>query len=506
MHQLDLPAPGLADAPAFRDPSAAAAWLARQPLAQPAQMQAALQEAIAAVDASDIAAADRLGILDRLRSAVILAQSALEPRYSRKPLPLPVADAALFSAARRLWRTLAVAYLRIVPQLPPAEAVVPLHRGAVALRVEQYAHFLAAYELPEELMGLLYGVLQAAESLGVQQVPQTDADYKHIHESHIAGQVAWAFLLQFADPYHLSMAQLTVANRAFSRWRELAGFRNGPDEDLRARTLPLTALAGEVAAGRWLDVRPVARKIRKRIEALEAGEAPEALKLGRELSSTACIRLLHQLDEALRPGAGAPARETGSLGLVVGVENIYALLAGERLDPGGGKPSRTVNHQRMEIFGFDNLVTPVGAQRRVKVPAETWQSAQGQVSRAAEAGTRLLSPCLAARELEPGQAARLCVLEGLHMSPEDRLQGWLRCYPAPVQAASIQAASQVGAEARLPVFVLGTGQGLSVVLPAAAGLRPGSRLNLEGTVVAPVMLGEVLERGSDFVRYAAMPQ
>ena len=35
---------------------------------------------------------------------------------------------------------------------------------------------------------------------------------------------------------------------------------------------------------RWLDVRKVERKIDQRIEALLAGESPESLKLGRELS------------------------------------------------------------------------------------------------------------------------------------------------------------------------------------------------------------------------------
>src|SRR6185369_15219984 len=105
MYQLELPDPGPVDAPPFRDVAGANAWLALQPQVEPGQMQTALQKAIAAIDASDIPPAARLDILDSLRSAVILAQSGAEPRYARKPLPLSGADAELFFAARKLWRT-----------------------------------------------------------------------------------------------------------------------------------------------------------------------------------------------------------------------------------------------------------------------------------------------------------------------------------------------------------------------------------------------------------------
>jgi hypothetical protein len=507
MQLIQLPDPGPAEAPPFRDPAGAAAWLAQQPLAQPAQMQAVLQKAVAAVDASDIPAAVRVAILDRLRGTVIVAQTALEPRYSRKPLPLPGADADLFFAARKLWRTLAVAYLRTVPDLPPAQALVPLHRGAVALRVEQYAHFLAAYQVPGTLLQLLLGVVNTAEALGVHHTPLADPDYKHISESHVAGHGAWAFLLQFSDPYRLSMAQLAVANRAFSRWRELALFRAQPDDSPRARDLQLSAILGEKAGSRWLDVRPVARKIRNRIEALEAGESPEALKLGRELSPTACIRLLRELDEALRPGTSVDGRESGSLNLVFGAENIYALLAGERLNPAaGGAPARKMDHQRLAVFGFDNAVTPVGVEKGVQVSGEAWQAVEGTVSRAPDTGVRLLSPCLVAWGPSPSQKAKLGVLNGLQIAQGGRLQARLQWYPFAVQAASVQLGAEGGTTSRVPVFILGTDSGLSLLLPAGAIVRPNSLLVLEGEIRAPVMLGEVLERGSDFVRYAATPQ
>lgn len=505
MHPIELPTAGPAETLPFRTADEAAAWLARQPLAEPVQMQECLQKALAAVDASTLPPAARLAILDRLRSAVVVAQSGLESRYTRKPLPLPAGDAELFFGARKLWRTLAVAYLRIVPQLPAAEAVLPLHRGAVALRAEHYAHLLAAYEVPDELLQLLYRTLATAEHLGVQYTPLNDPDYKHVGESHISGQVAWAFLLQFIDPYRLSLAQLAVANRALSRWRELVAFRMHPDADPRARDLPLMDLLGRsglVEGGpRWLDVRPVARKIRKRIEALEGGAEPETLNLGRELSATACIRLLRQVDEALRPAPALENRDAGDVNLVFGAESIYALLAGKPFGPAPNESqTRTVDHRRVALFGFDNLVPSVAQQPQV--PSESWQVVDGYAIRSPEDGKRLLPPCLVARKPAPGQAAKLGIVNGLRVSPDGTLRATLQWYPPPVQADSTHLGSGGGTPARAPVFVIATDQGISLVLPAGAAVRPGGRLVLEGDGQRPLVLGQVLERGSDFVRYA----
>ena len=155
----------------------------------------------------------------------------------------------------------------------------------------------------------IFAVLAQAESSAILSQPVGDPDFRHFGESHIGGHLAWAFLLRLADPYRLSAAQLAVANRAISRWRELAAFRQAPDDDPRAHSIDLAPLFdGPLPEGlpRWLEVRKVVRKINQRIEALQAGESPESLKLGRELSGNACIRLLHDLESSLESHVESP--------------------------------------------------------------------------------------------------------------------------------------------------------------------------------------------------------
>lgn len=513
MARLELPDPVPAGTLPFRDVQSARAWLRLQPQVEPLQMQTVLLGVVQALDASDIAAATRVGILEALRGAVILAQSGVESRYTRKPLPLPAAEAKVFTIAKQLWRALAVAYLRTALQ-QPADSLLPLHRGAVALRLEMYAHFLAAYQVPNELLHLLNGVLGKAEALGIQRAPLADPEFKYLGESHVAGHVAWAFLLQFADPYRLSAVQLAVANRAFSRWRELAGFQTVPEDDPKARAMPLKAILGEdgvVDGGpSWLNVRPVARKIRKRIELLQAGETPEQLKLGRELSSAACIRLLQQLDESLRPdGVREESGGDGKIDLVFGPERCYTALAKQELNPSAqvqDPASRAMSHQRMAVFGFDNLATRADVVKHVELSTETWQVTDGFVWRNPEAGGRLLSPCLVAAPAAAGEPAKLGVLLGLQVTLDGRLQAKVVWHKQRIEAAWFRVETAGAKGQKVPAFVLGGDDGMTLILPAAAGARLGSRVFLEDAGIQLVVLGEVLERGSDFVRYAIEQQ
>lgn len=495
--------------PAFHDAEGAREWLSKQPLATAAQMESALLQQLQAVDAADIPPLERIAVLDVLRGAVVRAQGDLEVRYARKVLPPAREVADAFALARHLWRALAVAYLRPVPLLAASDAVLPLHRATVTLRLEQFSHFLAGHEAPADLQRLLYGILATAEALGVQRSPVVDPDLAFLGDSHIAGQVAWAFLLLAVDPYSLSAAQLAVANRVFSRWRELAGFQAEPDDDPKARTLLLAHLLPGVdlpeGGPRWLNVRPVVRKLRKRIESLEAGETPESLKLGRELSNRACIALLRTLDRSLtNPVRGAEPPRT--VHLAFGLDNAYVAVERRPLNPQGmDVDSERHSHERMAVFGFNNVANLTVAVGKVEVACETWQLSGDTVSRPAAGGGRHLAPCLVALVADQAGASHLGVLRGLRLASDGRLMGRLRTYPEQPLAARMRASGPVAAKAaRVPAFLLpGDAPGeYSLIVPPTAGVRPNTGIALDDSPIEHLLVGEVIERGSDFVRFA----
>lgn len=507
MHWLILPDPRKNIALAFQDVPGARAWLAQQPQAQAQQTLAALCLQVEAVDGAAIDPALAIELLGQLRKAAVPLQDNLEARYTRKALPLPEDDYRVFDLAASFWLRLGVAYLRRQAALPAAERSLALNRAACALRLAAYCHFLAAYECPLSIDRLLFGVLALASRDGLLEQPLPDRDFPHLGASTIAGHLAWAFLLRLIDPYRLTATQLAVANRAISRWRELTPFRSAPDSDPRARDLDLAPLYGAALppeVPRWLGLRSVDRKLRQRLDALRQGETPETLKLGRELSTAACIRLLEDLQHSLEAHEREPSTEVGEIALAFGGEDAFALLRGEYLNPTGSIDigSGALAHQRMALFGFDRVSQVATAVKRIEVTTEKWTLLDGMVIRPAGGdGGRRMSPCLVAAQLHG--KAQLGVLFGLQVSAGDVLTGGLHWYDGEIEAGWLKRPElREQSTPRIPAFLIRDGESLSLILPASIGARLGIGLTIDGTSLEHLQPREVLERGVDFVRYA----
>jgi len=506
MQWLTLPEPRSDVKLAFHDLPSAKAWLASQPQAQAMHMLSAIGNQIEAIEGSTLPPPLALDLLNVLRSAAVPGQNAIESRYVRKALPMAAEDERSFDLAQKLWLRLGVAYLRLTPHFPPAGKCLPLQRAACAFRMAQYCHFLAARECPVLLDRLLFAVLDQAESAGVLRNALPDPDFRHLGEANIAGHLAWAFMLRLIDPYRLSAAQLTVANRAISRWRELNGFQVMPDDSPKAHSVDLAPLFGApLPAGipRWLDVRKVERKIDQRIEALLAGESPESLKLGRELSGAACIRLLRQLEDSLQPHAAKPSTEIGEIELAFGPEHAFSVLTGEALNSSSLEASgAALSHQRLALFGFDRVSAMPTSVKKLTVPSEKWTLVDGKAVRPQDSeGARRLSPCLIASLRK--EQAMLGVLEGLHTSASGFLTADLKWYEGPIEAGRLMGTSaQQSKQPITPGFLMHDGDQYSLLVPATAGIRLNVVHCFQGSSESRLLPTEVLERGVDFVRYA----
>lgn len=511
MHWLTLPEPRKNIALAFSDLASAKAWLASQPQAQPMHMLAAISLQIEAIEASPLPPPLAVELLDMLRKAAVPAQDAMEPRYVRKALPMLDDDQRAFEVAQRLWLRLGTAYLRLAPHFASAEKARLLHRSACAIRMTEYCHFLAARECPALLDQMLFAILDQAERDGLSRHSLPDKDFPHLVDTTIAGHLAWAFMLRLIDPYRLSAAQLTVANRALSRWRELAGFQTMPDDDPRGHSVDLGPLfGGSLPDGipRWLEVPRVTRKIAQRIASLKDGESPESLKLGRELSPAACIRLLRDIEASLESHGRHQSTEIGEIELAFGAEYAYAAFTGEMIVQTGSLDvsSATLAHQRTAMFGFDRVSTMPTAVKKLNVPGENWLLVDGKAIRPADRkGARRQSPCLIASSSLG--VPRLGVMIGLQSIPGGALAADLQWYEERVEAGRLARPAAPGqTNTIVPVFLLHDGDDCSLIVPSIAGIRLDTGVTLEGTSVSHLLPTEVLERGVDFVRYAITKQ
>lgn len=515
MARLSLPDPKADASTSLRDAGEAQAWAAAQQQAQPMRVLRAALAEIEGIDASALSPALRVDMLDALRPAIVQAETAQEMRYANKPLPLLPDESSAFDVAWRTWHALAIAYLRASAFLAPAEALRPLHRAAIALRETLHCHYIGGQEAPTGIPQLLYELLLTAESRGLERTPLPDPEYKHLGDSSIVADIAWSFLLHFCDPYRFSAAQFTVANRALSRWRELAGFQTEPDDSAKARYITLAPWLGENVVTpdgpQYVDVRAVVRKIRKRIESLEAGQSPEELRLGRELTAAGCITLLRMLSDALRPDArftgDAVDPNAASVELVLGHEHMFAAIAGEPLETTQqvNAKSDRISHERIALFGFDNMANRVdSAVTAPKIPSEVWGAEDGWILRAANAGAQVWGPALVA--VREDGATRLAVLISVRQSVEGWLMATLRRLPGP-PATGVQRIANVPVKSMplTPVFLLPedgeNGHPTSICLPTGTGARPGGLMALERCAVSHLRLTDVIERGTNFVRF-----
>lgn len=508
MHFITLPDASTTVPLAFSDVVTARNWLRAQPQAQPLALLESICDQIDAIDASQLSASVVIALLDLLRNGALVAAEALEPRFLRKPLPLPVEDLRCFVTVQRLWSSQAIAYLRRLPQLPPGQWLLPLHRAASALRLAQVAHYQSAQEMPSLLDHLLLAVLGHADDAACLRQSLADPGFPHLGEDSIAGHLTWAFMLRVCDPYRLTAVQLSVANRALSRWRELATFQSTPDESPRARSIDLNEMfLGEFPQGlpRWLELRKVVRKIDQRLEALSAGEAPETLKLGRELSGAAAIRLLRQLAHDFASPPAHPSTEISDVELAFGAEHAYTLFTGKLINPGKQLESGSASlaHQRVAMFGFDRASTLPTAVKRLEVPGEVWALVDGAAIRAQpDPAARRLTPCLISTRTE--EVASLGVMEGLREARDGSLSASLRWFDEHVEAVRLQRAGH--AVEPVAAFLLGENTNISkactLLVPASAGLRLEQTVQIDGNAHGRLVLTAVTERGSDFVRYA----
>jgi len=509
MHWLTLPEPNNTLSPAFHDQITAKLWLAEQLEARPLQSLGAIRLQIEAIDGAAFAPALAIELLSILRRAAIPLLAEIEARFIRKPLPLPEDDERAFTISQALWLHLGIAFLRRAPHFAPNEKCLHLHRAATAFRLAQYVHFQAAHECPPLIDRLLFSVLAQAERHGLLRVSIADPDFPALGNANIAGILSWAYLLRLSNPYRMSAGQLTVANRALRRWRELTGFQVAPDHSPNALLIDLSCLFGASLPDgipRWLDVHRISRKIRQRVDALIAGESPESLKLGSELSGQACIAVLEHMDMAIHTPPEAVSDESGPLELVFGGENAYALIRGELLNPPGnpGTKHSALSYQRMAMFGHERdgggQVDTVS--NAPITPSENWVQCNGRASRPhGENAARHLSNSLVAATHD--STFRLGVLHSLQTSTGGSLSATLKWFPARVEAGKLKRSPQNDPrQAAQPVFILHGKDTLSALLPVGAGIRLGVGLVLESTSVEHLLPTAIIERGVDFIHYA----
>jgi hypothetical protein len=375
-------------APAFADADGARAWLqqAKRPAGEgtPVVPLDALCEQLERLQGATLDGFARATVLEALRHDALVALAGQRQRFAFAPRPLNAGAFAALTANQRAWTALATGYLQCTEEFAPGDPAITAtaaHRALMAFKLALEDHFFAGVEPPAQLWSRPLRIVELALARGFARQTVVDPTLTDQGRSSVLQQYMLLALTGLADPYALVPAEYNALQRLLTRWRDLPEFAAQRDDDSKRRWVNLRLLeTGHRQAAEnplWLDISLVRGKLRRRIDSLQAGESPDSLSLGKELSGSAALTVLdrvrRRLHEAYDPSSAGPRQATGdSIFLAATVEEAFSLLTGMRYNanPKANAATDRVLHDRMALFGHDSIIQD-GASEKPKF-GEEW--------------------------------------------------------------------------------------------------------------------------------------
>lgn len=527
--------------PAFTTAEDCRAWLAGAPVLDAAQVQVRLLTQINRLNVTAIPAADRLDILELLRSPIHDTQEESARRFVGKPLPLAAPEQAAFESCRALWHGLATGYMRCAEacfsnedNMRPKAALV-LQRALAALVARQFAIHRAGGAPGGEHWRVLHQLYAAAEQLDV--VAQEVMDTPRLGKTPGTPTAAYVegLLLGAANLHEHTPRQTTWIGRWARRWSAKVRILTSPPT-LSTQAIPLCVdLASDQPAGyrplgtpeaRWLDTMELRKSLKTRLVMLEKGEPPAKLHLGEDCAQPACEQVLKAVYQRWCKGAAVRGFErrptSGRCRFVAGIDAIHYYLS-DRKPFKHAAPSdlSRMRREQEEIATFGHIATHHDEHfsQQHGYAVEQWQMLENwYMVDTAVAGMRLARPLSQAGvRLANGQLVAVCPADG-----ETFLVGSVRWalvdeafqlgvhlfagHPEPValRGTGPAAAREQYRQAFLLPAVAAIGQEASVVMPVGT-FKLGRTVEVFTGQARSLRLTRLVERGADFERAAYEP-
>jgi cyclic-di-GMP-binding protein len=529
MSVFELP-PADADAkPEFRDAAGCAAWLQGIPLINVVTSHGKLLAQLAELNRCEIAAAERVRILEQLREGVLFVQTEHAKRFSNRPVPLSAQEREAFNAVVALWD----AYLRGFQYClesaaaDAAQSALACQRALWCLSAKLSEHYATYQEIRAGEWSLLNRLYLLAEERGVAEHKVRHPVYKGKIDTSCAETYARALLLHLANPNEHAPRQTALIARWLERWaRKVSVSRTPPAEDKAPLAVDVSGDAGVARNGatgdsvRYLDVSDVARSVRKRVSLLRKGESPSALNLGDVPPATAeqlLIMVFKQWCEDKHSRAHPRRTASGTAEICTGMAAMHYYVSGDRFrQPAGSEDLNKM--QREEIATFGRVATRHEDEDYGKTQGfsvEVWQ-----LKDESRTGLRLertdpaaparyqLHQLVAVRPAD-GKSFILGMVRWLSVGSDLLLRAGIRTMPGMPKGASLRGTGlNATTEKYVPGLLLpavpALGSPESLVMPAG-WYKPKRLIELVRDGSSNVVLGALLERGTDYERVTFEP-
>jgi hypothetical protein len=292
----------------FSDSPGCKRWIDQLTLTNVQLTQRLLTTQLAALGGASLAPLERLKILETLREAVHFVQAESAKRYAGRPLPLEAGESAVWDNVLGLWQETSRNYQQCLKAYREGDLAIAPHAALVTMRCLRLTgamlqdHYRVYRQPPGAMWRALHELYAFAESHGFARIRVQDHFAKREPDSSCVESYAQVLLAHLANPFALSVRQMSFVTRWLERWATLVGIATQP---LPAGPIPslVIDLAGSsgavIGSGlesqpnlRYLDLEQLGKTLRQTINLLKQGQTPGQLGLGEDARQPGCENLL----------------------------------------------------------------------------------------------------------------------------------------------------------------------------------------------------------------------
>jgi hypothetical protein len=473
-------------------------------------------------------ALERLKILEALKETALFAQAEVAKRYLGKPLPLDQADAQVWKSVVDLWNGLAANYQRCLDAYREGDLPISPFAALVTLRCLRtlgntlFEHYHVYREPDAAARHAFHQLFAFAEEHGISRMRVQDVFARQDADTSCAEAYTHGLLAELADPYSLSVRQMSFLRRWLDKWSALVNLSAQPlppgpippvAVDFNSSTAAVRAERVTPGASiRYLDLDPIAKILRQTINLLKQGQTPGKLGLGEDAAQPGCENLIMLLYmQWCRAGTLRTEQRNATANpaeVCFGIADTYKLLRGEDKD---NQPAALSSRDKWELdnLGFSMRMSTTARQAAIK-KSEAWQilnqSASGFMCMLRETGgmMRMTHNQLLGIRLGADNT-RLGTIQWMRVDSRNEFQCGVRLFPGKPQAIKVQPANfnlpgKQGLEQALLLPEVATpATPMSMILPAG-WFQAGRLIEIQGEKKQVAKLLNLIERGTDFDR------
>ena len=512
----------------FADSTSCKQWIEQLTLTNVQLTQQVLTTQLASLTTTALQPLERLKILEAMREAVHFVQSESSKRYAGKGLPLDPNEMTVWKNVIALWQEVGNNYQQCLKSYREGDLTIAPHAALLTMRClrvlgDTMNDYYRSYREPPGVMWRsLHELYSFAEQHGFARIRVPDSFAERDADSSCAEAYLQVVLAHLANPYSLSVRQMSLVQRWLERWATLVGLAVQPPPtsaipllalDLNGTQGPLFAADLQPDAGlRYLELEQLSKTLRQTINLLKQGQTPAQLGLGEDARQPGCENLLMLLYVQWCRAGTARTEERAQQDEPV---DVCFGLAAAHIQVSGGRAGRTEitsrEKQDLDTYGY---VARVNRETKAEEPdpdVERWHivnhSASGFmcILREPNGKVRVSHNQLIAVRRGGARTFHLGLAQWLRIDDGGQLYCGVRLFPGTPQAISVRPSNfnPVGGgryeRALLLPEVPAPSTPATMVLPAG-WFQSGRFVEVYSDRKQVAKLLNLLEKGADFDR------